>query len=80
MVEGFSDSFKSVLLIGHNPGIHVLARTFGQDGDPRDVDSVAMTYSPCTLSVIDSMAESWALSAPENSKLSLVLPPQNLQN
>jgi phosphohistidine phosphatase len=70
-IGGFADTYSSAMIVGHNPGIHALARTLAGD----DAGPIAFAYKPCTLTVIDCACESWALLDPAHCSAGQLLTP-----
>lgn len=68
-----------VLVVGHNPGIHLLAAQLGGDGDAQALDDVALRYAPGTMSVFHFESESWEELAPRAASLSHLIAPESLQ-
>jgi phosphohistidine phosphatase len=65
----FSDTYGSVLLVGHNPGIHDFARALAEAGDAQELAALAAGFPPATLAVIDCAGEKWAEVRPRGNTL-----------
>ena len=74
-MRGLTASVNAALFIGHNPGIHMLARALAQEGDVNARNSLSFGFKPCTMAVILSNAEDWADLAPGNCKIGALLSP-----
>lgn len=76
VVHGIDDTHAAALLVGHNPGVHVLALKFALNGEPAMRELLAMAYKPGTLAHIRSSAARWEDVDPSNSELvNLLVPP-----
>lgn len=62
--DGISDS---LMVIGHNPGIAELAMSYSGDK--------IFAFTPGTLAIFDTAAESWDLLSPENTTLEKIFAP-----
>lgn len=51
---------KSLLLIGHNPGIQELAFALTGEAEPAVQQAMVRGFSPATLAVLDCPLDSWA--------------------
>jgi phosphohistidine phosphatase len=60
---------KTVLVIGHNPGIAECAIAFCGDGDPRMLAEMRSHFPAPALAVIDFPFETWAEIAAGQGKL-----------
>jgi phosphohistidine phosphatase len=65
----FSDTYASVLLVGHNPGIHGFACAMAAEGEARELQALAAGFPPATLAVIDCAGDKWAEVRPRGSVL-----------
>ena len=54
------DSAESLLFIGHNPSVHMLAHQLAGRGDPAKLDELAIKYPTGTLSIIDFDIDAWS--------------------
>lgn len=70
LVHGQDDSLRSLLLVGHNPGIEQLARTLAGSGDEHALRRLRDHYPPAGLAVIDFDLSSWAGVQPGAGRLS----------
>ncbi|MCL4767705.1 MAG: histidine phosphatase family protein [Hyphomicrobiaceae bacterium] len=66
---------RSVLLVGHNPGMHALALELTGSGLRRDIASMATKFPTCGLAVLTFETEDWALVRPAAGRLALFLHP-----
>ncbi|MEM9469473.1 MAG: histidine phosphatase family protein [Pseudomonadota bacterium] len=62
-------SENNVLIIAHNPGIHMLARSIADKGDQEQRDKLSLFYPPASLSIFDCDIESWKQLEPYSQKL-----------
>lgn len=59
-IRAAPEDAQTLLVIGHNPGLHQCAYDLGQRGPYKLVAALAARFPTCALAVIDSEAESWA--------------------
>lgn len=70
-----ADEARSVMLIGHNPGMHSLALRLTGSGDAADRERLAMKFPTAALAILVYRGSSWAALADGSCELhSLVLP------
>ena len=50
---------ESLMIIGHNPSVHMLAHQLAKSGENAQLDELAIKYPTGTLSVIDFDIEEW---------------------
>ena len=53
------DDCQTLLLVGHNPGLHELAYNFSDSGESADVDALATKFPTCALAVITFETTHW---------------------
>lgn len=68
-IHGADDSAATLLVIGHNPGIHQLAFDLGQRGPHKLVSALAAQFPTCALAVIETEAELWSQMHATNCRL-----------
>lgn len=59
-IHGASDNVASLLVVGHNPGLHMLAAQLAKDDSGSLMNRLAGGYAPATLTVLECGAESWS--------------------
>ena len=65
----------NILVIAHNPGIHMLANMLVGDGENILLEKMSLFYNPGTLSIFDCDIESWADLQPQKNILTdLIIP------
>jgi phosphohistidine phosphatase len=74
-ISHFSDTYRSVLMVGHNPGIHELSRLLVEHGSSYDLGRLAGSFLPSMLAVIECKAERWSEIAPRGHTLTHLLSP-----
>ncbi len=78
MLNKVAETARSVLLIGHNPGMHELAlQLTGSARDPADARRLAEGYPTSALAEF-SVAGSWRALAPGGARLHRFLAPRDL--
>ena len=66
---------ENLLVIAHNPGIHLLARSLVNSGDKGKLEQLNIFYNPSTLSVFDCDIDNWKNIQPQSNKLlDLIIP------
>lgn len=68
----------SVLVIGHNPGLHELALRLAGRNEDRLHDRIAAKFPTCALAVVELGIEDWSDTAPRNARLADVVFPGDL--
>ena len=69
---------RSLMLIGHNPGMHALALELTGSGLRRDIASMAIKFPTCGLAVLTFDTDAWTDVRPASGRLELFLPPRSL--
>lgn len=71
-----ASSADNILLIAHNPGIHMLANIFINDDDENaNTEKLKIFYRPATLAVIECEIDRWKdIQRHENKLIDLVIP------
>ena len=59
----------SIMLIGHNPGLHQLAQFLAGAGDGKTLHRLRTDFPPASLAMIDFTAESWSDIRPGAGRL-----------
>lgn len=59
LLAGLPDAVKSVMLIGHNPGVHQLCLKFAKSGDEDLLDEMHLKFPTCALAMIDLGETAW---------------------
>lgn len=60
---------ENLLIIAHNPGIHLLARSMANKGDQNQLEQLSIFYNPATLSIFNCDIESWKYLRPQSNEL-----------
>lgn len=47
------ENVNTLLLVGHNPGLHQLALSLGKEGDEDTIDTLHLKFPTCALAVIE---------------------------
>lgn len=69
---------RSLMLIGHNPGMHALALELTGNGLRRDIASMAIKFPTCALAVLTFETGDWPNVRPASGRLELFLQPRSL--
>jgi phosphohistidine phosphatase len=74
-VRAVNDRITSLLLVGHNPGLHDLATNLAGDGEPLAKELLRARFPTGALAILDLRSTSWARLDPGGAYLvRLVLP------
>lgn len=73
------DRTQSVMIIGHNPGMAMLASQLVAKGDPRGMKTMAAKYPTAALAVIDLDIDGWTKLTPGSGYLQSFVRPKDLQ-
>ncbi|GAB5390033.1 MAG: histidine phosphatase family protein [Alphaproteobacteria bacterium] len=57
--ESMPDS-QSAMIVGHNPGMYMLANTLSRNGDPAELGRLRHKYPTCAFAEITSEANDWS--------------------
>ena len=69
-IQGGDDAAQSVLVIGHNPGLHELVVQLMDDADDeKDIEQLSVKYPTATLATLAADAASWHEVAPASCTL-----------
>lgn len=72
-VQGSDDGVKSLMLIGHNPGMHgLLALLVGAYVDEKDAERVSMKFPTAGCAILRLDADSWKDIKPQSATLELL--------
>jgi phosphohistidine phosphatase len=77
-VRALPDTAKSVMVVGHNPGMEELAALLVKDGGKADRKDMAEKFPTCALAVINFEAPGWAAVAPGAGTLARFITPAQL--
>jgi phosphohistidine phosphatase len=77
-VRAVSGAPKSVMVVGHNPGMEELAALLVGDGDKSERKPMAEKFPTCALAVITFEAKDWAGIAPGAGTLTRFITPAQL--
>lgn len=62
-------SVRSLLVIGHNPGLEVLTGMLAADGTPSAMTQLSTKFPTCALAQIELTTDDWAGLAPKAGRL-----------
>lgn len=68
---------ETLLLIGHNPGLETLARSFAKSGDSDAIRRLHKKYPTAGLSVIELPVDRWQDASPPAGRLELFVTPKS---
>jgi phosphohistidine phosphatase len=78
VIEQSDDTVQALLVIGHNPGLHDLARKLIASGDVEARERLNEGLPTTGLAVIDFAAESWRKLHPHGGRLERFVTPRSL--
>jgi phosphohistidine phosphatase len=68
----------SVMIVGHNPGMHSLAVTLSGSGDAGSLKALAAKFPTAALAVITFEARNWSRIGPATGRLAEFMTPKRL--
>ena len=71
-------TIKSLLVLGHNPGLQALALTLIGSGDTQAREELAAKFPTTALAVIDFAAGPWSAMRPGTGRLERFVRPRDL--
>ena len=78
MLRRLNDRIKTVLLIGHNPGMAMLAERLAARGDPRGMKAMTKKFPTAALAVLDFDIKTWRLLDHGQGELQSFVRPKDL--
>lgn len=72
------DDIETLMIVGHNPGMERLARSFAKSGDADAIRRVEKKYPTCALAVIELPVDRWNEASPPAGRLEMFLTPKIL--
>ena len=78
LVEHANDA-NHIMIIGHNPGFHMLASSLANMGDAHDLETLSQRYPTGTLCVIKSKAKQWQNIDNGTGELAIFTTPKSLK-
>lgn len=72
------ENAQTVLIVGHNPGMHGLALALVGEGPRRDIAALATRFPTACLAMIELPAASWSEVAPGTGRLALLASPKRM--
>jgi phosphohistidine phosphatase len=79
MLRRLDDSVRTVMAIGHNPGLATLAQTLAATGDAAAVKAMAAKFPTAALAVIDFDVDQWPAIALGKGRLQAFVRPKDLK-
>lgn len=79
VLKRLDDDVQSVMIIGHNPGMAVLAERLAATGNAKDMKRLAKKYPTAALAVIDLDIARWKDVAPGSGSLQSFVRPKDLR-
>jgi len=79
LVRAAPDDSSSLLLLGHNPGLHRLALRLAGSGEPELCARLGEKYPTATLAMLDLDIARWRDAGPGCGTLTMFLRPQDLE-
>lgn len=79
IIRSAAPEIETLLIIGHNPGLETLARSFAASGNPEAIRRITKKYPTAGLSVIELPANGWKRIAPPAGRLEMFVTPKSLE-
>ncbi|MDH3662842.1 MAG: histidine phosphatase family protein [Alphaproteobacteria bacterium] len=77
-IRRLDDDIESVMMIGHNPGMAILASQLAATGDPEALKTMAAKFPTAALAVLDFEVSSWQAVGPGTGGLQSFVRPKDL--
>lgn len=71
---------ETLLVVGHNPGLEMLARSFAASGDSDAIRRIGKKYPTAGLSVIELPIDDWKAATPPAGRLEQFVTPKSLES
>ena len=78
-IRRLDDDIDCVMIIGHNPGMAMLAGLLAVKGDPRGMKTMAAKFPTAALAVLDLDVKSWKATSPGSGYLQAFVRPKDLK-
>lgn len=78
-IRRLEDDIECAMIIGHNPGIAVLAGQLAATGDPHGMKAMAAKFPTAALAVLDLDVDSWKEATPGTGCLQSFVRPKDLR-
>lgn len=78
VIRDTPDSVQTLLLVGHNPGIHALALELIARGDQDARENLQYNYPPASLTIVDFKASTWAEISVQSGFLERFVTPKTI--
>ncbi len=78
LLEEYGTSANHIMIVGHNPGFHMLASSLADTGDRHDLVTLSQRYPTGTLCVIKLNATQWQNIDSEAGELAIFTTPKSL--
>lgn len=69
---------RTLLIVGHNPGIMDVAARLARDGDVTDLARLRGRFPPCSLALVTFDTDDWRDARVSGGRLDLLLMPEDL--
>jgi phosphohistidine phosphatase len=77
-IRTVGDAAKTLLVVGHNPGLHMLALSLVGRGAPSAIAALAQGYPTAALAILRFKGKEWADIAPGRGELMAFVVPREL--
>ncbi len=78
IVTGFDESLDSILLVGHNPGIHQFCMEVAGTGDKQMYRNLRSNFPPAALACFELDVQNWHEVLPQCGHLTQFVTPKNV--
>ena len=80
LLEELGKARTHIMVIGHNPGLHMLSHSLAARGNPEELALLREKYPTATFSTIRARTEQWKKFGKVGGKLIYLVPPRQLAN
>jgi phosphohistidine phosphatase len=77
-VRRLEAKLRYVMIVGHDPGMHVLALDLAGSGDPKSLQALSRKFPTAALAVIRFKERAWSKVGPGKGRLDLFVAPKML--
>jgi phosphohistidine phosphatase len=76
-LRGVRTDVRTLMIVGHNPGVMEAALTLIRDGDPAEIARLRGRFPPCSLALLTFDTDAWADARASGGRLDLFLMPED---
>jgi len=80
LISETPENVGSLMIVGHNPGLHQLCLKLAKEGDDKLLDTMMLKFPTCTFAAISLGDSAWNNVARADGELKMFVMPENLGN